>query len=220
MPISIRVSVNMFAFSQVIVLVAFLATIVSGLPLNGGGLENIWPSEASRMPSRDIDRIFGGQAIGQFPYHISLQSRVFGNLYQVRCGGSIISNRFILTAGHCKPYGDDLSGLRVVVGAHWLNGTDFTAYNVSRFVVHEHLVVDITPTNATIINDIALIQTETVIQFNQLVAPIAVHSNFISGGVPAVVSYWGKTNVSHLLCCISCLYLSRWMFSRVSRFPG
>lgn len=131
MPISIRVSVNMFAFSQVIVLVAFLATIVFGLPLNGGGLENIWPSEASRMPSRDIDRIFGGQeaAIGQFPYHISLQSRVFGNLYQVRCGISIISNRFILTAGHCKPYGDDLSGLRVVVGAHWLNGTDFTAYN-------------------------------------------------------------------------------------------
>lgn len=200
MSMIIRVSVNMFAFTQVIVSVAFLATVVFGVPLSGGGLDDIWPSESVRMPSRDIDRIFGGQvaARGQFPHQISLQSHAWGDVYQIICGGVIISNQFILTAGHCKPYGD-LSDVRVVVGAHWLNGTDFTAYNVSHFVVHQKLVIDINPTNATIINDIGLIRTATVMEFNQLVAPIAIHPDFILGGLPAVVSGWGKTNVSHLL---------------------
>lgn len=47
---------------------------------------------------RNLERVIGGSDAqeGQFPYQISL--RVGGEHV---CGGTIISNKFILTAAHC-----------------------------------------------------------------------------------------------------------------------
>lgn len=178
------------------------ATTVSGVPLTDNGRVKSWPFKSIRFPLTDHERIFGGEeaAIGQIPYQISLQWNQVRSAFRRFCGGCIISNQFILTAGHCS-FSDafpDLSRYRVIVGAHKLDGTDGKIYNLSRFIVHEHLVVDIGQTNATVINDIALIKTETVMEFNGLVGPIALHFKFFTGGVPAVASGWGQINVSHL----------------------
>lgn len=214
----------MFAFSQVIVSVSFLATIVFSASLSDDGLEKIGSSESIRLPSRDSDRIFGGQeaAIGQFPYQISLQLRKQGSAFARHCGGAIITNQFILTAAHCYDRDDfpELSRYRVVAGAHKLDGSDGQIYNLKQLIVHEHYYIFIGPNNATIKNDIALIQTTTVIRFNRLVGPIPLHTKFLSGGVPAVVSGWGQTNVSALieLIAMGCTYQNEYVhvFHRIT----
>lgn len=46
------------------------------------------------------ERIFGGQqtSIERVPWQVSLRQN-----NEHRCGGSIISNNFVITAGHCTP---------------------------------------------------------------------------------------------------------------------
>lgn len=50
----------------------------------------------------ESNRIFGGQEAtpGQFPFRISLRISRFLRTYHF-CGGSILSERFIVTAAHC-----------------------------------------------------------------------------------------------------------------------
>lgn len=139
------------------------------------------------------DRIFGGEEAdpGQFPHQVSLRLNR-NNTYHHICGGSIISNRFVLTAAHCYPPGyPNFSDYRAVVGAHKYNGDDGQAYDVKRWIIHEHW-------NLTeVIHDIALIEVNTTIEFNGGVATIVLHRKFMGDVVRAVTSGWGRTNVSH-----------------------
>lgn len=59
--------------------------------------------------------IFGGRNAkeGQFPYQVSIRKRDH-KLH--RCGGSILSNRFILTAAHCAYSQEYVADQFVVVG--------------------------------------------------------------------------------------------------------
>lgn len=132
-------------------------------------------------------RIYGGQEAkpGQFPHHISLRS---GSFYQ--CGGALLSSRFALTAAHCVWQSiNDTEDYLVVVGAHEKHGNEGRAHRVARFIPHEEYSQPIN------IHDIALIEVKTPIDFNERVAPISLHREFIKAGIKAVSSGWGKTNV-------------------------
>lgn len=136
------------------------------------------------------ERIFGGEEAqpGQFPHQISL--RLLRDSFRHICGGSIISDRFILTAAHCYPKAyPNVTGYRVVVGAHLYNGDDGKAYDVLRIIPHEHY------NHSTLINDVALIEVNETIVFNDRVAPISINRTFIGGDVLAVASGWGRTDV-------------------------
>lgn len=82
---------------------------------------------AAGKPSR---RIVGGEEANphEFPYQISLQWNF--NIEGLRqppmhfCGGSLIAERFILTAGHCVPNYSPDGFVEAVAGAH-----DFTQYD-------------------------------------------------------------------------------------------
>jgi trypsin len=157
---------------QIFLLVA-LATIAIASPLS----ENFFEREG---------RIVGGSnaALGQFPYQVSL--RTAANFHF--CGGSIINNRWVLSAAHCT-IGRAQNAVRVVVGTVLLNSGGVT-HTSSRIVNHPSY------NSQTIANDVSVVQTATVIGFNSNVQAINLGSAFVGGGVTAVVTGWGGTAVT------------------------
>ncbi|XP_041784453.1 chymotrypsin-2-like [Anopheles merus] len=126
-------------------------------------------------------RIVGGQNAGtnQFPYQVSLRSS--GNSHF--CGGSIINNRYVLSAAHCT-VGRTTANTISVVGAIFLNGGGI-AHSTARIVNHPNYNAN------TLANDVSLVQTATFITYTAAVQPIALGTNFVTGG-GAVASGWGQ----------------------------
>lgn len=168
---------------------ALVLTVTFGLPLT-------------------VDRIFGGEEAkpGQFPHQVSLRINI-SNEFRHNCGGSIISDRFILTAAHCynKRF-PNASDYRVVVGAHVKNGNDGQAYDVIRITPHEGY------NSTSLQHDIALVEVNATIELNERVAIIPLHRAFIGGNVQALTSGWGRTNVRQQLCQIDSIFLTILIF--------
>lgn len=64
--------------------------------------------------------IYGGEKASenQFPFLVSLRVKDEGNKYTHICGATIISDRFLVTAGHCYvPNRYPISDYRISVGA-------------------------------------------------------------------------------------------------------
>lgn len=132
-----------------------------------------------------IERIVNGQTAkeGQFPYQISL--RTPNNFHF--CGGTLVNSRWTITAAHCTA-NRNANNTRVIAGAY-NRLTGGHRYNVSLMVTHPQW------SSVRIQNDIALIQTDLVIAFNDNVRPIGINRDVISAGVQATASGWGLTSV-------------------------
>lgn len=125
-----------------------------------------------------------------FSWQVSLRSVLLRSHF---CGGSILTNRFILTAAHCT------TGLNLhptffvaVVGAlkrHF----DGVTYRVDKVMRHEDFSLQ------TISNDISLIRTAKEITFTPNIQPIALPKQNDPGNTAAVVSGWGKTTQRAIL---------------------
>ncbi|XP_062559143.1 chymotrypsin-2-like [Armigeres subalbatus] len=127
-------------------------------------------------------RIVGGQnaASGQFPYQVSLRSSANAHF----CGASIINNRWVLSAAHCT-VGRTLANTRVVVGTHLLNSGGIS-HASSRIVNHGSYNAN------TLANDVSVVQTASVITFNNLAQPIGLSATFVNTATGALASGWGR----------------------------
>ncbi|XP_070504695.1 chymotrypsin-2-like [Chironomus tepperi] len=141
---------------------------------------------------RDSDfqsRIVGGAPAvdGQFPYQISLRSfPALGHF----CGGSIISEHWTLSAAHCT-INRTPANTRIVTGTVLLNGGAAPVQReVSRIVNHPNY------DSALIAQDVCVVRVTVPFVWTQNVQPIRVGSEFIGGGVTAIVSGWGGTTVN------------------------
>lgn len=135
----------------------------------------------------------GNATVGQFPYQVSL--RLKWNSSHI-CGGSIISNRFILIAAHCIYYYTGLAHeLEAIVGAIHLNQGGI-AMEISKITPHEKF-------NWPIIQcDIGLLRTKHVIVFSKTIQPIALPSDQTEN-TRVIVSGWGNVKVIHSILYIS-----------------
>ncbi|XP_058829147.1 chymotrypsin-2-like [Topomyia yanbarensis] len=139
----------------------------------------------STLPAEYLEwegRIVGGSnaGSGQFPYQVSLRSAANAHF----CGGSVINNRYALSAAHCT-VGRTTANTRVVVGTHLLNSGG-VSHNVARIVNHGSY------NSNTLANDVSLVQTASTISFNNLVQTIGLAANFINTGSGALASGWGQ----------------------------
>lgn len=140
------------------------------------------------------DRIVGGETAnpGQFPYQVSLRTKIRMNntmVYRHRCGGSIISKRWIISAAHCtqgklaRP-----TRMMIVAGAHHFQN-DGRIYYLKRIVNHPKF------NRRNLKNDICLLQTRKAIEFHKRVRAIRLNKQFVGANETSILSGWGTTQV-------------------------
>uniref|UniRef100_A0A182Q8Z1 trypsin n=1 Tax=Anopheles farauti TaxID=69004 RepID=A0A182Q8Z1_9DIPT len=135
-------------------------------------------------PATHTNRIVGGHVadIVSYPYQVSVQE-----LNNHICGGSILTSRWILTAGHCI---DDTIAryINVRVGSSFYNHSG-TVHNVRSAIAHpEHVPY-------SWIVDYALLELEEGIVFSSVAQPIvlASRSEDLEFAFDCVVTGWGRT---------------------------
>jgi len=148
-----------------------------------------------RPDIQPITRVVYGKTAkrGSWPWQILM---FFGT--GVRCGGSIISPDWIVTAAHCV-YGDEDSGkFSIRVGEHdrWKEEGTEVDIKVSKVIRHPQF------DHHTYNNDIALLKLERPIKFNRYVSPVCLPQKDVPAGTKCFVTGWGQTEhegLSHIL---------------------
>lgn len=127
----------------------------------------------------------GGQPVGhgQFPFVVSLQNSNIGHI----CGGSIISNRWILTAAHCV-FQRSVGSYNVRVGTCSLHSGGLV-HEIATSRPHPYFNIN------TRENNIALIRTAIPIAFNWLVAPVSLGTTAVPLDTRVKIIGWGSLDV-------------------------
>ncbi|XP_048507783.1 chymotrypsin-2-like isoform X2 [Athalia rosae] len=137
---------------------------------------------AEATEEQDEVKIVGGipAKAGQFPYQVSLRTKDNKHF----CGGSILNERWILTAAHCLAGSNDDS-VAVVVGTTTLDsGGD--SYKSLKVIPHPDY------SQFLIRDDIGLIEVEKPIVYGDNVKPVVLPTeDFNKTDYPAVLSGWG-----------------------------
>ncbi|XP_022907539.1 chymotrypsinogen A-like [Onthophagus taurus] len=142
--------------------------------------------------------IFNGElsSEGSWPWHVAIMKINHPRVNYI-CGGSIISENFILTAAHCVTYPKTKTLLStqsflIYIGVTRL--TDLTIPSVTISIADEIMIPsDYSP--ETYFNDIALIKLTRNLQFNNFIRPVCLWSEdndqaTITGRLGTVVG-WG-----------------------------
>jgi len=156
-----------------------LVALVSAVPLTKTKI-------VPREPFKN-GRIVGGQIArtGEFPFSVAVYFTRDGGTYF--CGGAVISNLWILTAGHC------VSGAQVFT--LYLGSNQLTSDDPNRLTVATVNAVTHPQYNSqTLENDIGLIRLHIAIQFSEYLRPINLPSADLQGDTPVTSVGWGQTS--------------------------
>nr|XP_026485598.1 transmembrane protease serine 9-like [Vanessa tameamea] len=132
-------------------------------------------------------RIVGGTTVQphQYPWLVAL---MLGS--KLHCGGAIITDQHILTAGHCITFGVHYRDLSAHIGMHDRLGSSHSVMHFSKGVKHPSF----TSNAVRDINDIAVLTLEKKLKFSDKVRPICLPSEDMTfGELPLTVAGWGKT---------------------------
>ncbi|XP_016993014.2 chymotrypsin-1 [Drosophila takahashii] len=132
-------------------------------------------------PTGPSGRIKGGEEaeIGFAPYQVSLQPIVGSH----NCGGAILNEQWIITAGHCvENYIPAL--VNVITGTNKYAEPGAIYYTEE---IHMHCMYD----QPYMHNDIALVKLTQNITFNELTQPIDLPTRPVRSGDEIVLTGWG-----------------------------
>lgn len=131
-------------------------------------------------------RITNGQdaVVGQFPYVASLRVKATGIGF---CGGTIITQWHVVSAGHCVANRNaSVNDIVIVIGA-WHIVADGYSINVQRAIVHPKF------DSILLRHDISVLKTWQSIQFTSRIQPITLPTIDVQSvsGLESIVSGWG-----------------------------
>ncbi|XP_073817188.1 phenoloxidase-activating factor 1-like [Musca autumnalis] len=146
--------------------------------------KDLFPKPGVCGPLTVGDKIHGGweAELGEFPWLVNLEYRTADDFLTIGCAGSILTNRYILTAGHCVRGEIETIGVleSIRAGDHNLEtekDCDADDYCIDPFQrilvektwVHEDFFVT---KRRKIYNDVALVKTQKDIIYSNSVAPV------------------------------------------------
>ncbi|XP_073540898.1 trypsin-like isoform X2 [Phyllobates terribilis] len=158
----------------------------------------------------DDDKIVGGYtcAKSSVPWQASLNSG-----YHF-CGGILINDLWVLSAGHCYK-----SSVQVRLGEHNIAVSEGT----EQFINSARVIRHASYSSWTLDNDIMLIKLASAASVNSYVQPIGLPSGCPAAGTSCLISGWGNTlssgtNMPNLLQCVDAPVLTAAQCSNA--YPG
>lgn len=152
-------------------------------------LIGFWMGEAQECGRPlPVNRIVGGVSAseGAWPWQVDIQTDDKGHV----CGGTIISESWILSAAHCFPNPNDISSYMVYAGRQQLNGwnPDETSHRIRR------VVVPLGYTDPQLGQDIALVELATAVTWSDRIQPICLPYADVefSSDMRCMITGWGN----------------------------
>ncbi|VEN56987.1 unnamed protein product [Callosobruchus maculatus] len=157
---------------------------------------------------QEVDRIYGGTetAIGEFPWMAMLQyQNTLTGSKRYACGGSLISARYVLTAGHCVAGEIEQKVGRLIKARLGEHDTRQERDCISDRVCNQppvdmdvqsfHAHPNYNPDDQQKYNDIALVKLRDPVRFTTYIRPICLPQpgERASVGQKVTVAGWGRT---------------------------
>ncbi|XP_042610451.1 trypsin-3-like [Cyprinus carpio] len=152
-----------------------------------------------------VDFSSGDEIIGGYeckPHSQPWQAYLVDNKFS--CGGSLINERWVVSAAHCR---FSLDRLLVHLGRHNLKTNENTEQNIKVEKIIPFPKYNDSPKN----NDIMLIKLKKPVTLNEYVKPIRLPEKCPSVGEKCLVSGWGRTAAgsASVLQCLNLPVLSK-----------
>ncbi|KAK3104192.1 hypothetical protein FSP39_025166, partial [Pinctada imbricata] len=147
-----------------------------------------------RLPSGRIVNGVDSDA-GQWPWQVSLQYNNRGSYTHI-CGGSLIDNKWVLTAAHCVEFDDSVANFRVVLGEH-VQSED---HGPEQIIAVSHIIMHKNYNGGAngIPNDIALLRIAFAADVSKpeigIVSLPSSENQAFTASDNCYISGWGKTS--------------------------